>query len=459
MRLPSPWEPRLAPEPGAPSERLAAALASDIIEGRLGSGARLPAHRDLAWRLGIGVGTVTKAYAVLERRGLVRSARGSGTFVAVAEARRGPLIDLSQNVPPAVLRERLLSRTLSTIARRVDPGLFNAYPPIGGHDEHRRQMARWLAGLGIAADPARLLLTVGAQHAIAIAFSAACGRDGAVYAEAQTYAGAIALARHQGLSLTGLAMDAEGLLPEALDRALARHAGGQAAVYVMPTQQNPTTSTMTLIRREAIVAICRARDAVIVEDDVYTLAATPELPALVTLAPERTLYVNGLSKTVNPALRIGALLLPEGLRARAEAVLRATALLVSSMSCAVMQQWLLDGTAEAVRRAIQDEARRRNALARSLLGAAIAPARQDGHHVWLPMPQPAAERLETVARALGVVVTPPASTAAAPEMAEAGIRLCIGAPPMAALTTGLAAIAGILAQRGEGASLPAAAIG
>ncbi|WP_268594464.1 GntR family transcriptional regulator, partial [Escherichia coli] len=76
MRLQSPWQPRLANVEATTVERLVLALADDIIEGKLQGGDRLPAHRTLAWQLAIGLGTVTKAYAILERRGLVRSVKG-----------------------------------------------------------------------------------------------------------------------------------------------------------------------------------------------------------------------------------------------------------------------------------------------------------------------------------------------------------------------------------------------
>ncbi|WP_163277873.1 GntR family transcriptional regulator, partial [Klebsiella aerogenes] len=70
MRLASPWQPRLGAVKGQPYERLVGALTEDIAAGTVPAGARLPPHRDLAYRLGIGLGTVTKAYATLERRGL-----------------------------------------------------------------------------------------------------------------------------------------------------------------------------------------------------------------------------------------------------------------------------------------------------------------------------------------------------------------------------------------------------
>jgi DNA-binding transcriptional MocR family regulator len=81
-----------------------------------------------------------------------------------------------------------------------------------------------------------------------------------------------------------------------------------------------------------------------------------------------------------------------------------------------------------------------------MFGAAIVPVRQDGHHMWLPMSRQDAERCNLAARTLGMIVTPPASTAADPVTDSSGIRLCIGAPILAELSKGLSAVSGILAQ-------------
>ncbi|MDT8871263.1 aminotransferase class I/II-fold pyridoxal phosphate-dependent enzyme [Komagataeibacter rhaeticus] len=78
-------------------------------------------------------------------------------------------------------------------------------------------------------------------------------------------------------------------------------------LYVTPTMHNPTTATMDLARRQDVVRLCRAHDALIIEDDVYHCVADDTLPALVTLAPERTFHVSSLSKTLSPGLRIGTL--------------------------------------------------------------------------------------------------------------------------------------------------------
>lgn len=158
MRLQSPWTPRLSDNGNTTANRLVEALSEDILSGQLLGGDRLPAHRDLAWKLNLGVGTVTKAYAMLERRGLARSVKGSGTFVAVFESRKGPAIDFSVNRLPVMLSDRLLAGTLSAISRKINSAHVNLYPPPAGHDEHRRLLARWLESLSIEADAKRIIL-------------------------------------------------------------------------------------------------------------------------------------------------------------------------------------------------------------------------------------------------------------------------------------------------------------
>jgi len=450
MLMQSPWQARLAEGAGPPSERLVAALAGDIIEGRLEAGARLPAHRDLAWDLKIGVGTVTKAYAVLERRGLTRSVKGRGTFVALVQARSPAAIDLSYNVPPAILSERLLRRTLSGIARTIDPCLFTDYPPPSGHDEHRRLMARWLDALGMPADPARVVLTAGAQQALAVAFATGLRPGGTIYCDALTYPGIITLARFSRYKLVGLAMDAEGMVPAALDEALAARSGGMrsALIYVMPTLQNPTTATMSAARRREIAAVCQAHKVLIVEDDVYSLSPLPDRPTIATLAPERTFYVNSLSKTVSPGLRIGSLVVPPGQLDRAVAALSATLVNVPPLSCAVMERWMLDGTAETLRGAVRMEADRRTALARSILGDALRRSEIVGFHAFMPMQRAEADRLATACAAVGVAVTAPRAIAANRGDKESGVRLCLGTPSLPDLRAGLTKIAALLAEQG-----------
>ncbi|MES2255469.1 MAG: PLP-dependent aminotransferase family protein [Pseudomonadota bacterium] len=446
MRLQSPWKPWLSQTDAPPSERLAAALADDILEERLESGARLPAHRDLAYRLGIGLGTVTKAFTILERRGLVQSVKGRGTFVALMSRRRGATIDLSINTPPSILNEKLLAKTLVAISRRIDPGSFSTYPPAAGYDEHRRLMGRWIADLGMKSPAESIILCNGAQQALAVAFSVCCRAEGVILTERSTYPGAITLAQHARYHLIGLDMDHEGLLPEALDRALHAQKKPRTPVYLTPTMQNPTTATMSLKRRQDIARVCRRNDALIIEDDVYALSANHRLPPISMLAPERSFYVNSLSKTLSPGLRIGVLVAPPTEVESAKAALSASSLMVSPLSCAVMEQWMLDGSAKFVRASIAAEANRRLELAKSILGEAIRRPGSTGFHVFLPMPKIQADLLEATARAKGVTITPSDVTTVNSDRPTDGVRLCVGGPALTDLTRALTEIAASISQ-------------
>lgn len=444
MRLASPWSPRLSEEPGLTHERLVTALEEDLADGRLPVGARMPAHRDLAYRLGIGLGTVTKAYSLLEKRGLVRSVRGRGMFVAGAEPNPSEIINLSVNTPPQMLGDGVLSATLAALARQMDADSFGRYRPPAGSTPHREAMAHWLAEHRLQVKADRLLLTNGAQHALAVALAATAGIGGTVFTEALTYPGGILAARQNLQALKAVALDEEGLRPDALAAAFAAHSGERRVVYLTPTLHNPTGVTMGLARRQEIVAVCRAHDATIVEDDVYSLFTPAGLPALAELAPERTFYIAGFSKILSPGLRIGALAVPPATLQAAQDYLQATSSMASPLMCAIMERWIRDGTARAVGEAIRQEATERAAMAQAILGSSIRPASGAGFHLWLPMSLADAASLAQRAAARGVMVTPPAAVMVDENDRAAGVRLCMGAPSREDLMRALRIIRSLL---------------
>ena len=448
--LQSSWTPRLASAGANAAERVVLALADDIIEGRLAGGDRLPAHRDLAKTLQIGLGTVTKAYAILERRGLTRSVKGRGTFVAIHQARSDRLIDLSANAPPAALDARVLARTLTGIARKIDADHFNLYAPPGGHLEHRLVLARWLETGCLVVDPAHLVLTSSARQALSLAFDLVCGRQGLLLTERITYPGAIALARRKGYRIQGVEIDAEGMVPQALAHALsgAGPAGG-TAVYLTPTLHNPTTATMSVARRQLIVDVCRRAGAWIIEDGVYA-ASSPGLPQLATLAPDISLHVNGLSKSLGPGLQIGMLALPAELHGAAQDLLQDVPMAPSAFSCAVVNEWLATGVVASIQRDLRHEARRRSKLAVSLLGASELAWHPDAYNVWLPMSRDAADGVVSAAAEIGLKLTPPHTMMVSQRDRASGLRICMGGPRLDELTESLALLAALLKRKNAG---------
>jgi DNA-binding transcriptional MocR family regulator len=301
-------------------------------------------------------------------------------------------------------------------------------------------------------EPETLIMTNGAQHALAIAFAAAAGPGATIFTEQETYPGAITLARSAGHRLQGVAMDAEGLDPGSLDRALrsVRKRGPRPVVYVTPTLHNPTACTLSEGRRRAIVRLCRRHDAWLVEDDVYGALAEHQPTPLLSLAPERTFHVSGLSKVLSPGLRIGALVAPRSEMERVLMVLTASSTMASPLTAAVMEAWLVDGTASSIVETIRREAAARTALAVEMLDIPLP--RIPGFHVWLPAPQAHAVAVQSAALEAGIALTPPSATVTDRHVAASGLRICLGGPHQDELRSALAHLQDLFRSGGRNAA-------
>lgn len=437
------WQPELQSSQLPIYERLVVAMARDIQTGQLAPGTKLPPQRDLAFRLGVSVGSVTRAYAEAERRGLLSAHVGRGSFVrstlptvpdvptiehavALGRDRSGP-IDLRCNTPPPVPLMADLNAALVALMARgaLDPAVH--YIQGAGLPHVRAAGAQWLTRqYGLDFDAGDLIQCNGGQHGIALVFSSFCSAGDTILCEASTFYGARMAADHLGLKLRGLPMDGEGLLPEAVDRAAAET--GSRLLFTLPTLHNPTTRTMSEQRRQEIAAVARARDLLILEDDAYY--AYSERPRqIVSYAPERTLYLASLSKGICPGFRLAFLALPPNLpRERLMQGIRALGYCPPALGALVFSQWVAEGRIDAISQAVQAEATVRWDLARSVLGDLVAPAgARRSAHAWLPMSALEAERVTARLLRAGVEVTPPDASLVSPQ-ADTGLRLCLGAP-------------------------------
>ena len=352
---------------------LADALSRDVEDGRLAAGARLPTHRELARRLRVNVGTVSRAYAEATRRGTVQGEVGRGTFVRGrrrSDAFGGPAgaVDLAFNIPYEVAATPSLPGVLTEIAREVDPAvLFEGYQ-VAGLDAHRAAGAAWLSGAGLAVDPARVLVTGGAQHAMAVVFATLAQSSDVVLAEALTYTGMKALAGTLGLRLLPVACDAEGLDPDAFEAACRRHA--PKALYTMPTLHNPTGAVLPLARRRAVAEIARRHGVAIVEDDTYGRLCPDAPPPLAALAPELTYLLTSTSKSIAAGLRVG-FLAASGASGAARIVERLTASVVgltwmsAPLTAEIAARWVRSGTALRILQVKSAECLARRARARA----------------------------------------------------------------------------------------------
>ncbi|MBR0694168.1 PLP-dependent aminotransferase family protein [Bradyrhizobium lablabi] len=388
------WIPTVSEWQGPMFLRIVDALGADIAAGRLVRGQRLPTHRALASALGIDLTTVTRAYGEARRRGLLEARVGQGTFVSETTARAAsdlpaPVnIDLSMNLPPQPVEANLdlrIAQGLATIRSDAGFSAYLGYARPGGTPGEREVAANWLRARVPQASADRIVIYPGSQAIIFNALLALASPGDVVLTEALTFPGVKAAAARLDIRLVGVAMDGEGAHPDALDEACRKHK--PKAVYLVPTQQNPTTATMSAARRKAIAEIIRKSDCVLIEDDVYG-PLEPQVEPITTLIPERTFYAASISKCIAPALRVAYFLAPDPTtEQRMRAGLQATMQMPPSLMVALVTQWLKSGVAGEIIRAIRNEAAARQQLAARFLKGVTYAARPASHHLWMPLPR------------------------------------------------------------------------
>lgn len=393
-------------------KRLADALERDIDTGALKPGERLPTHRDMADALSLNVSTVTRGYREAEKRGLLSGTVGRGTFVAADATTATAMVSFEPAVPgmvemglisPLVYMDPDVAEGFRKIARRKDPSSFLRYSDPRGLPEHRRAGAEWAGRFGLETTSENVIVVAGAQHGLTCCLSGLLRDGDRIAADALTYPGIKTLATMLGIRLVPIAMDEQGIMPEALDTACRRDR--IKAVYLMPGVQNPTTATMSAPRRDAIARLAEAHDLLIIEDDAYDLTVPGKDVPVSARAQNRSVFIAGMSKSLTAGLRVGFLVAPKQLlKPLAKAVLN-TIWMAPSLNVELTAMWIQDGTADRVVEQKRVEAARRYMIACDVLEGLRFRGKPSGFFLWLELPEPwTGQALEATAHEQGVNV-------------------------------------------------------
>ncbi|HVY17192.1 MAG TPA: PLP-dependent aminotransferase family protein [Rhodopila sp.] len=429
------WTPDLS-QRGAPRYlAIADAIAADIEAGRLAPSERLPPQRVLASALGMDFTTVARGYVEAKRRGLIESRVGQGTFVSgsvrrrhAAMARHPEIVDLSMNLPPEPDDQDLLDRMQDgwdAVSRDLVSLL--RYQGFGGVAADKAAASAWLSRRGLVPQQDRVFITPGAHPALNGILGLLAKPGDTILSEDVTYPGTRSIAGQLGLTLLGLPMDDDGIVPDAFAEACARHT--PKALYLNPTLLNPTTHTIPERRRLALTEVARRFAMPIIEDDPYGLLP-PEAPAaFAALAPELTWHVAGLAKCLGAGLRIAYVIAPDNRSGWSfAAALRAATVMASPITAALATRWITDGTGDALLAAVRRASVERQALAREALRGATFRADPFGFHLWLNLPAPWTRSAfvgHMRDRGIGVTASDAFTVTGPPPEA---VRVCLGGP-------------------------------
>jgi len=313
-------------------------LRAAIMDGRIREGDALPATRELAARLSVSRTTTTVAYDRLVGEGFASARVGSGTYVS----HNLRPIPVPQRPPGAALRARRIWENVPEPTGMWAPVEFDFRPGIPDarlfpYEAWRRLMSRQFRppavgrgaygdpagdpGLreaivqnigvsrGVRADPGDVVVTNGTQQAVDLIARVLTAPGDRVAVEDPGYGPPRRLLASLGLAVTGVPVDDEGLVVDAIP-------SQTTLVYVSPSHQFPLGMSMSLRRRMALLAWANRTGGAIIEDDYdseFRFGGRPLEPLHKLDADGRVIYVGSFSKTMLPTLRLGFLVAPPSL--------------------------------------------------------------------------------------------------------------------------------------------------
>jgi DNA-binding transcriptional MocR family regulator len=218
-----------------------------------------------------------------------------------------------------------------------------SYGPGGGYGPLRE----WIAARH-GVEPGRVVITSGSLQAFVFLAEQLVQPGSRVIFEAPTYDRPIKILRRLGADMVGIPMDDEGLLPDALEEALA--GPKPAFLYTIATFQNPSGRTLSEERRRRVVEIARKHELLVIEDDPYGLVRFEgtQLPTLFELeGGKNVVYASSFSKTIAPGVRVGYYVMPAPLAAQIEALAVSTYISPPFMTQATVFEFLRRGNFES----------------------------------------------------------------------------------------------------------------
>ena len=292
--------------------------------------------------------------------------------------------------------------------------------------------------------PDQLVFTSNGRQSIAAALEATVPPGGRCGVESLTYPFIKGIAPRLGITLVPLAMDKDGVRPDAVEKA---HREAQlSAIYIQPNVHNPLGITMKTSRRTDLLRMIDKLGIPVIEDNIYGFL--DDEPPLAALAPDSCIVLDSLSKKVAPGLTLGFVVPPHRLRERVMAAVRSGGWTASGFAFAAAQRMIGDGTVSELTRLKRLDARARQKLAADRLSDFEIQANEKCYHLWLTLP-PHWRSQDFVAAAArrDIALTPSATFSVTPGHAPNAIRLALATPPMDQLDIGLRTLAAMLNEK------------
>lgn len=375
---------------------LADQLEHDIKNGSLAPGTKLPPQRELADYLDLNFTTITRAYNLCKKKGLIYGTTGRGTFVSphVNESITITGADLSPSCIEMGMvsgfeqyNELVAQATKSVVEKGYLNSLYEySYPT--GHPHQLAAAIRWLEQMGVHVDSNHIAIFSGAQNTLTVALISLFEPGDKIATDEYTYSNFVELAKLLNIQLVPISGDHNGMRADLLElQCKQKKING---IYLMPSCANPTTIKISLSRKRELAEVIRRHKLILIEDEIFACMITGlkkyETVPLFSLVPEQTLYISSTSKTLCSGIRIAYLAFAENFREKILHGLFNTNIKTSSLDAEIITELFLNGNAYAIVEKKRELAAKAGAIFERYFPECPSPGTPYCFYRWLPIP-------------------------------------------------------------------------
>lgn len=319
------WLPNIKNSPGPLYIAIADAIENDIQDGVLPIGTKLPPQRNVAYDIGVTIGTISRGYALACERGLISGEVGRGTYVLDKEDINNKTIYTfpeAEAMPPLtsdnssyhlgfasavdVGQSEIIANTAGKIAKGHPSKIMDYIREIP--PRWREAGKEWLSCSEWQPEAENIVPTNGAMAGGVAAISTVSAPGDKIVMEGLTYCSIARSATLLGRRIIVADFDRFGIIPESFESICAQQ--HPKILFIMPAVQNPTLANLSRERRIAIAEIAHRYNVWIIEDSIYAPLVEDKIPPIAHFAPDRTFHTGGLSKCVSAGIRSGWIACP-----------------------------------------------------------------------------------------------------------------------------------------------------
>ncbi|MCC0685824.1 PLP-dependent aminotransferase family protein [Clostridioides sp. ZZV15-6383] len=428
---PMSWKPKRPSKGQILYKAIAEQLEQDINNGFLLPGTKLPPQRELADFLDVNVSTISRAFKICEKKGLISGVTGSGTFVSydarsnlflMSSNSKITFIEMGTMNPDFTLEE--MNTLFKHIIKEIDFKTIFQYGQRDGAKWQKEAIVKLIYKAGLETTADSLLPASGGQNAIVAILAGLFQHGDRIGVDPLTYPGIKTAAKMLGIQLIPIKqgngeISEEGLLYSCKNENI-------KGLYIIPDYQNPTTHIMSKNGRKMIANIASKYNLIVIEDAIHSLLNEAHLNPVASYIPNQTIYITSLSKIIAPSLRLAYISTPKQYREALSDALYNINLSQSYFLTEIAYRMITSGEADKLINARRKSARRRNKIINQYLSGYNLLGSEECIFRWLILPDGImAEKFEIQALKEGVQVYASERFAVGKEKPISAIRIAV----------------------------------